>query len=428
MSRNFVWTLPVLLLALLLGLAVLPASAQRETHASRTTPGDLIDPAEIAVPANRPDVSREAVTFTWALDPAHEIGKDEPTYPVAYSRQYWLRVTPEELRAGVALPTTSAGALVRVQSFDVDGDARPVDIDALRVATPAGELLVRGAAMDLLIDAEKMDAASTPFATGTAAFRLRGDLGAGEFVVSGEVFDAESQREDPGADIDSILFHVFEPNSDAVLALAANQGHFLHNSVARFTVELQAEDVTSVAQIDGFLAAPSGQAWPVTFTPAADGAYVARVPLNASGEAGYRGLWQVEAVVEGDANGQRVRRAVHTAFAVALPTARVTDVARQRQDGVRTVDVGVEVAVEGRYEVRAVVYGTNTEGQLRPLAAAHSAAWLEPGEGTLSLGFDAQALAREGFGAPFEVRDLRLIDQGRMSLLQEQARGPRFDS
>lgn len=426
MSRKFVWTLPVLLLALVLGPAVLPASAQRESHTLQA-PGSLIDPAEIAVPANRPDVSREAVTFTWALDPAQEIRKDEPTYPVAYSRQYWLRVTPEELRAGVALPTTSAGALVRVQSFDADGNARPVDIDALRVATPAGDQLARGAAMDLLVDAEKMDAASTMFASGTAAFRLRGDLGAGEFVVSGDLDVGEGQREDPGADIDWVLFHVFEPNSDAVVALAANQGHFLHNNVARFTVELQAEGVTSVAQIDGFLTAPSGQAWPVIFTPAADGAFVARVPLDASGEAGYRGLWQVEAVVEGEADGQRVRRAVHTAFAVALPTARLTNVVRQNQGDASSVDVGVEVAVEGRYEVRALIYGTNAEGQLLPLAASHSAAWLEAGQGTLVLPVDAQALAREGFAAPYEVRDLRLIDQGRMSLLQEQSRGPRFD-
>jgi len=54
---------------------------------------------------------------------------------------------------------------------------------------------------------------------------------------------------------------------------------------------------------------------------------------------------------------------------------------------------------------------------------AHSAAWIEAGPATLVLAFDREPLREAGFGAPYEIRDLRLMDQGRMGLLHQQARG-----
>ena len=61
--------------------------------------------------------------------------------------------------------------------------------------------------------------------------------------------------------------------------------------------------------------------------------------------------------------------------------------------------------------------------QLPRDAVAHSAAYLAAGHGALELAFDRELVAASGLRAPFEVRDLRLIDQGNMGLLHRQARG-----
>jgi hypothetical protein len=61
-------------------------------------------------------------------------------------------------------------------------------------------------------------------------------------------------------------------------------------------------------------------------------------------------------------------------------------------------------------------------GQLQPLAFAQSAAVLEAGQGQIVLTVDEATLAASGLKAPFEVRNLQLLDQGRMYMLEERQR------
>ena len=76
----------------------------------------------------------------------------------------------------------------------------------------------------------------------------------------------------------------------------------------------------------------------------------------------------------------------------------------------------------GRYEARGVLYATAADGTLRPAGIAHSAAWLEAGTGSVELAFGREVLDGSELGTPFEVRDLRLIDQVSMGLLHRQER------
>jgi hypothetical protein len=62
---------------------------------------------------------------------------------------------------------------------------------------------------------------------------------------------------------------------------------------------------------------------------------------------------------------------------------------------------------------------------MRPVAQAHSAAWLDGKRGMLVLDFE-QAHLPVGYGAPFEVRQLELHDQGRMMPLEVRTRALRF--
>ena len=87
------------------------------------------------------------------------------------------------------------------------------------------------------------------------------------------------------------------------------------------------------------------------------------------------------------------------------------------------LSLGVEAVAASRYEVRGVLFGSGANGELLPAAVGHAAAWLEPGHGTVELRFDQALVDDSGLRAPFEIRDLRLIDQGTMGLLHRQARG-----
>jgi hypothetical protein len=124
---------------------------------------------------------------------------------------------------------------------------------------------------------------------------------------------------------------------------------------------------------------------------------------------------------EGSVNGRALARDARTAFACSVPSARLAREVRIVQGDGLQATFGVELASAGRYEVRGILYGTDATGVLRPLAAGYSARWFE-GSGALTLAFDAALLKASGLVAPFELRDVRLYDQGRMGLLQRQER------
>jgi hypothetical protein len=72
------------------------------------------------------------------------------------------------------------------------------------------------------------------------------------------------------------------------------------------------------------------------------------------------------------------------------------------------------------------MHASTADGQLKPVAQAHAAAWFEgPGQGTLVLPFDQAALPA-GFGPPYELRDLQLQDQSRMAPIESRAAALRF--
>jgi hypothetical protein len=124
------------------------------------------------------------------------------------------------------------------------------------------------------------------------------------------------------------------------------------------------------------------------------------------------------------ANAQGIQRDARTAFAVVQPTARFDGQAGINADALRFA-LPVQVASPGRYEARGTLYATGRDRVLRPVAQAHSAAWMNGGRGMLVLDFEQAHLA-PGYGAPFELRQLELHDQTRMAPLETRARALRF--
>jgi len=128
----------------------------------------------------------------------------------------------------------------------------------------------------------------------------------------------------------------------------------------------------------------------------------------------------------GEHRGLTAVRSVRVPFAVAAPTARLTGEADVVSVGEAVVglriELLVEVSVAGRYEVRGVLWGTAADGARKPLAAVHAGDWIEPGRAVLAIEVPRDQLGAGDLGAPWELRDLRLLDQGRMGLLHRQAR------
>lgn len=371
----------------------------------------------VAVSAEKamiPGVSRDAVSFTFPLD-AQAVSLTAATPYEARSREYFVEVDAADLRAGVELFTTAPGALVRINpaaGVAAKAEAPTVDPASLVIRTAAGDAFTAGKGMSLLADAEQMKATGVPFVAGTTAFRLSPEVGVGSLVVAAPGLESEARY----------AVHVFDAQSDTVLSLQASGLDFFHGQEVRVNARFEdAAGAFAADFADGFVVAPNGRAWDVQWTADRHGGLSAALPLDALAGAG-QGLWQVHMAARGDRDGLTVIRNASTSFAAHLPTAALTGEVRMGKAMGLAVELGVAVASPGRYEVRGVVFGTDAAGQMVPFAAAHSANWLDA-DGSLTLTVEPQLLRDAGVGAPFEVRDLRLLDQGRMGVLHRQARG-----
>lgn len=400
--------------ALLLAVSAATASAQTTLEwitlgATDLVPSRLV-PAAAAPNAPRP--STEPVTFSWALDPRAALTDPRPF--VAESREHWLRATGADLAAGVPLYTLAPGALVRINPAPgATTAARPIDADALVILDEKGNALARGAGLQRLASAEQLAAAGTPFPEGTLAFRLAPEAGSGKLML---------QLENRGADEDFVV-HVLDAGSSTTLRLGSDRTAYLDGETLVAEIEAGSGDTRlRLDEVTGFVTSPAGRAWPLTFRPSGS-VYRASLRLDAN-EALTPGLWEIHAAASGRDAGRRFVRNARTAFACTLPTARLTghgEVGAGKAGGLE-VRLGVETASPGRYEVRGVLFGTGTDGVMKPMAAAHTAAWLDGG-GTLVLAFDSEMLAASDLTPPYELRELELRDQGRMGMLERRARG-----
>lgn len=353
--------------------------------------GDLAPKATVISPAPSTAPTSGPVRFTWPIDQAAD--DLTPAAPHrAESTGFTRTLTRAALHRGVSVPVSHPGALLKLSPRP----GRTLTAESLVVVDPRGRVHTIG---DGLRRA----------GSDAHAFTLDPALGTGTFVVRG------------AADGD-VHLDVRERGSDIVLAVqAATDVVLLGDSVRVHASVVRGAQVVPGARFTGRLVDPSGRERGA-LARGRDGDLHAALPTRA--EASPSGaLWTLEVTADATVDGLAVRRSVTTAIAVTVPTARLTGAADvDEAHGVR-VDLELDVASASRYAVTAVLHGTNREGASQPIAVSQSADDLAPGRRRLTLEFDAAAIAASGMRAPFELRDLRLADQGRMSVLHRQARG-----
>lgn len=401
--------------ACLLALAAIGMAGHATAAPSELLPkraGDL-DSAIIAAPAASPQsmfpkMSREPVAMSWAV----QEGAASPTPFLAQSRESYTAVTGAELAKGVSVHTTAPRALVRLQALaDTSPRARQaIHPLSLTVVDGNGRAHAAGEAMEMLVTDEALAKADAPFAPGTSAFRLKQELGAGSFKLRADKLDANERY----------LVNVVEPDSPLTLTMQTGAAAYLHGQQLTVQSELLDRDgpKPALSRLDGYVVSPAGRRFPLAFKPEG-GRMRAALALDAD-EAPAPGLWEVHAEGSSRVKGREVVRSLRLAFPVAMPVARLTrSVALADGQGGVNLKLGVEAAEAGRYEVRGVLYGT-VKGELKPLGVAHAAQWMEAGGGSIALGFAPEL--RTGASGPYEIRELMLLDQARMGVLQRQQR------
>jgi len=390
-------------LTLVAGASASTAGAGESLRLLARTPHDLVA-AQLRTPKgaqlDTAKLDRAPVTLSWPIDSTQALDAN-PRAHVAESREYWIDASEGDLQRGVRLALSAPGAVVRLSPHggDIGAAIAAADVE-LRVD---GRRLDSATAIRGAADVDALRAAGMDVPQGSTVLRLA------DGVVAGEVDLAVPTARG------RYLVHVFEPNSPLVLALAAERDGIAGGDTLRFRATLQG--AAALDRLGGLVSAPDGATQSIDFARQRDGSYLASVTPDVA-HAGGHGLWEVHAF--GVASGKlAVPRDAKTAFAVSLPVARL-DGSVTRDDGAGVVlGIGVEATVASRYGVSGVLYGTGKDGALHPAAIAQSAAWLEAGHGRLELRYDTAAIA---LGAPWELRDLRLVNQADMSVQERHER------
>lgn len=396
----------------ILGAALLVAtSAATAASNGRLLPASASDlvptrlsAASKALNAN-PNLDHAPVSLSWAIDADTPLDA-RPQVHVQESRAYWVDTEADQLQAGLALRTSAPGAVIRISPHA--GNAQRIDASNLSIRSN-GRLAVGAEAVQNLADEDALRAAGMDAPAGSIAFRLADNIPAGQIEL---IVPSANGR---------YLVHVFEPASKAVLNLTTDRDTTIAGENVRVHASSQAG--ATIERLSGLLSAPDGFSQAFEFQRQADGSFLANVRPDRRHAGGF-GLWEVHAFGEMNDGRLAVAREAHTALAVSVASARL-DGSLVRLPGKGEgldVRVGVEVASPSRYQLAGVLYGTRADGSTAPVAVAHSARWLERGNASIDLEFDAAALGASGIHAPYQLRDLRLINQADMSLVERRER------
>ncbi|MBV8657558.1 MAG: DUF4785 family protein [Burkholderiales bacterium] len=387
------------------------ASAQTATLLAPSANDQV--PAKLVAPSKARDMAMQKLDHT-PVSVAHAINDatlDATPKPyLAQSREFWREVAESELHAGVKFTTTAAGALVRLSP--VGGKVAALDPNSIQLRA-GGRTLSATAASATVADAHALRAAGMAVPEGTLAFRLAAASGKGEMVIAAP--QAQGRY----------LLHVFEPTSTLIVGLNADRDTVLANAPITFRATL-ADGVHALRLVSGIVMAPDGYSANLAFTRNADGSFSATFTPDAAHSTGLQ-LWEAHAITTSDDHGLPVQRDAKTAFAVSEATAHFAGTAQVSKDaGALHVALDIAASNASRYQVSGVLYGTGSDGALHAIALAQSAAWVGGSTGSIDLAYAATSL--KDMHAPFELRDLRLVDQASMGLIERRSHGLAFSN
>ena len=362
--------------------------------------------------------SREDVSISWGLADA-ELSEIPKPYR-ASSREYWLYVDGEQLQRGFKLQTTAIGAVVKISPVadkETISDFRAdLTIDSFVIMDSQGKQYSARSVVAQSATAAQLNnnLPGFGFSAGTIIFKLAKTLGQGEFTIKTNDTTISKQK---------YLIYVLDKNSDYGLSVQTKDDTaFAGRSLAAEITLTQGGVAQNIGTAEVYLRSPGGEKIAVDHNRGNNRGM--EVSLEIENLEKNIGIWELHVITKGLSNGLQVQRNAKTSFAFSRPNAallKTVSLTRpDKQNNTLALDFGLNAVSSGRFELRGTLYATDRQGDKQPLMFANSAGWREAGTSSLGLEFDLDKVDASGLKGPYEIRDLRLLDQSRMMLLHRQ--------
>lgn len=351
----------------------------------------------------------KAVEYHYAIEQDKILNSETSGY-LAESREYWLDTTAEKLSRGIQLPLSSEIAVIRVTPLEDKQNNSQINIDSISVTNNNREPIL----IDTLVNSDQLNLAGARFQTQTIAFKIKPE----------RAQDITLKIDLSNTDNTPYVIHVLEPQSKYISHLKSNKVTYNSGEQATIKVNMQADRKKIAAEIQGFIRSPDGsEHLQLNFSPTSEHDYLAQVSLP-KGQAMTNGLWEIHAYVKSSDNGITVMRDLQSSFSVNLNTARFTGALNLSK---QKLNFEIETVLDGRYEIRGILMGTDANGSVKPMAVMMSANWLKAGKQKLSFNIANTNITQHDYlTAPFYIEQLELRDQSRMASIQKVNSGVQF--
>ncbi|MBS3797096.1 DUF4785 domain-containing protein [Pseudoalteromonas sp. BDTF-M6] len=311
------------------------------------------------------------------------------------SVEYWQQVSGKELKQGVPVFVNQADHLIRVAPkarFENGEVIKPYDLqlDKFSVRDAQSQRLMP---VQAIAAREQMQQAG--FNDGSVGLKL------GQINGKGQPMLHTTQALN---DQDIYLVHVIEKGSGN--ALQARTQFTLSEHQQRLGVELNmGSQKLQDKNVQLKLHSPTGERIGARYQ---GGEAIFDQPLTYLGAA--NGYYELEASVDTQVNGKKVKRSVKMPFVHSMQTISMSDAKVQALGGNQyRASVPVEVTDSGRYAIRATLTGRADNGERIRLATVEVAKELDS-NGQFLMPFSAT----QGANAPYRLVDIELTDQTRM--------------
>ncbi|MCG7530281.1 DUF4785 family protein [Psychrobium sp. MM17-31] len=390
--------LSTLSLVIFTSLVTLPASAQQSAKLAPTK-AQLVQ-----LPAPEATIEKQAVHFSRPLT-AHQLTAGDIGYR-SVSDEYWLEIDGRTLNKGVELSINQPEAIIRLSAKQTGVNTLPADhaIDPQTLELRKDSKLVEKA-FTQRVTQEQLATAS--ILANSSAVRVSPSAGTGHFQLRvGQELAPEQQY----------IVNVKEKGSAIEQQLSTSQQAYLTGQQASFNATVFSKQTELADAVHtAFIKAPSGDLTPVSIEKRDDGfsfKLPQSLPENSRGQ-----LVELHVQSKAVMDNREVLRHGKIGFAVAQPTANMTiDSAT-----LNAAKVDLNVGSEGRYAVSGIVYGKDQSNKYVSMMESSSAYYLTPGKQSIELRFDKGILDKSNLVQPFVLRDVKLMDQSRVAVVQRQS-------
>ena len=336
------------------------------------------------------------------LNPIHQA-------PNTSSDEYWFQVTGSELNKGVTVNTTQPDAVIRItQGRSKSAQKRASDLDTSLLKL-SSVLSPQNSAIGQIISKKQL--ADIGVFDNTVVLKTESKIAAGALQLR----SSQSLNSD-----DTYMISVKEKGSKYRLNLSMPAQSYTENDLVRASAKILSGDtILKPDNLKATLVAPDGKQSPVKFSIDKQGSISLKLIHPKHIIAPIKGLYEIKLEASGMENNLRVQRNAKLALAFTNNSARLAKVSLDPQAAFASLNVLVKQ--NSRFEVRGVLFGTNYDGELVPVMETHAAKTLPVGINKLRLPFDIKILSASNVSPPFELRSVRLFDQGQLGLVDSLA-------